>query len=84
MPRPAVRAMPRRPVPGGLGWNGQLRTAKGGLMQGNAVNAGGPAALAGRVRSALESGDLDAIKDLLDPGVRWGAPRDPVISTAGP
>jgi ketosteroid isomerase-like protein len=46
-------------------------------MQGNAVDAGGPAALAGRVRSALESGDLDAIKDLLDPGVRWGAPEGP-------
>jgi hypothetical protein len=35
------------------------------------------AALAGRVRSALESGDLDAIRDLLDPGVRWGAPEGP-------
>lgn len=46
-------------------------------MQGNAVDAGDPAALAGRVRSALESGDLDALKDLLDPGVRWGAPEGP-------
>ena len=36
-----------------------------------------PAALAGRVRSALESGDLNAIKDLLDPGARWGAPEGP-------
>ena len=36
-----------------------------------------PAALAGRVRSALESGDLDAIWDLLDPGARWGAPQGP-------
>jgi hypothetical protein len=36
-----------------------------------------PAAFAGRVRSALESGDLDAIKDLLDPGARWGAPEGP-------
>jgi SnoaL-like domain len=33
------------------------------------------AALARRVRSALESGDLDAIRDLLDPGARWGAPE---------
>jgi SnoaL-like domain len=35
------------------------------------------AVLAGRVRSALESGDLDAIRDLLDPGARWGAPEGP-------
>jgi hypothetical protein len=46
-------------------------------MQGDAVDTGDPAALAGRVRSALESGDLDAIKDLLDPGARWGAPEGP-------
>lgn len=36
-----------------------------------------PAALAGRVRSALESGDLNAIRDLLGPGARWGAPEGP-------
>jgi SnoaL-like domain len=36
-----------------------------------------PAALAGRVRSALKSGDLDAVRDLLDPGARWGAPEGP-------
>ena len=36
-----------------------------------------PAALAGQVRSALESGDLDAIRDLLDPDARWGAPEGP-------
>jgi SnoaL-like domain len=36
-----------------------------------------PAALAGPVRSALESGDLDAMKKLLDPGARWGAPEGP-------
>jgi ketosteroid isomerase-like protein len=36
-----------------------------------------PARLAGRVRSALESGDLDAIRDLLDPDARWGAPEGP-------
>ena len=36
-----------------------------------------PAALTERVRFALESGDLDAIGDLLDPGTRWGAPEGP-------
>jgi hypothetical protein len=36
-----------------------------------------PAALAEQVRFALESGDLDAIRDLLDPGARWGAPEGP-------
>ena len=30
-----------------------------------------------RVRFALESGDLNAIRDLLDPGARWGAPEGP-------
>lgn len=30
-----------------------------------------------RVRVALESADLDAIGELLDPDVRWGAPDDP-------
>ena len=35
------------------------------------------AVLAGRVRSALESGDLDAIRDLLDHSARWGAPEGP-------
>ena len=35
------------------------------------------AAFAGRVRSALESGDLDAIRDLLAPSARWGAPEGP-------
>jgi len=39
--------------------------------------AEGPAVLTGRVRSALESGDLDAIRDLLDPDARWGAPEGP-------
>jgi hypothetical protein len=38
---------------------------------------GEPAELAGRVRLALESGDLDAIRDLLDPSARWGAPEGP-------
>lgn len=33
--------------------------------------------LAGRVRAALESGDLDAYGDLLDPDVCWGPPDDP-------
>jgi hypothetical protein len=36
---------------------------------------GDSAGLTGRVRLALESGDLDAIRDLLDPGARWGAPE---------
>jgi hypothetical protein len=36
-----------------------------------------PAALTERVRSALESGDLDAIGGLLDPGARWGPPEGP-------
>ncbi|MHB1592841.1 MAG: nuclear transport factor 2 family protein [Streptosporangiaceae bacterium] len=35
---------------------------------------GGPSGLAERVRSALESGDLSEIRDLLDPDARWGAP----------
>jgi ketosteroid isomerase-like protein len=35
------------------------------------------AGLTRRVRLALESGDLDAIRDLLDPGARWGAPEGP-------
>jgi RimJ/RimL family protein N-acetyltransferase/ketosteroid isomerase-like protein len=34
--------------------------------------------LAGQVRSALEAADLDAYADLLDRGVRWGPPGDPV------
>ena len=46
-------------------------------MPDNATAKTGPAALAGRVRSALESGDLDAIRDLLDPDARWGAPEGP-------
>jgi hypothetical protein len=36
-----------------------------------------PAALAERVRFALESGNLNAIRDLLDSGARWGAPEGP-------
>ena len=46
-------------------------------MPDDASAAGEPAALAGRVRSALESGDLDAIRDLLDHSARWGAPEGP-------
>jgi len=38
-----------------------------------------PAALAGQVRSALESGDLDAIRNLLAPDARWGAPEGPGV-----
>jgi hypothetical protein len=46
-------------------------------MPDDASAAREPAALAERVRFALESGDLDAIRDLLDPGARWGAPEGP-------
>ncbi len=46
-------------------------------MPDDASAAEEPAALAGRVRSALESGDLDAIRDLLGPSARWGAPEGP-------
>jgi hypothetical protein len=46
-------------------------------MSDEASAAEGPAVLTGRVRSALESGDLDAIRDLLDPDARWGAPEGP-------
>ncbi|TVZ05537.1 hypothetical protein EAS64_13485 [Trebonia kvetii] len=42
------------------------------------INAGAePGTLAARVRHALESGDLDAMRDLLAPGARWGAPEGP-------
>jgi hypothetical protein len=42
------------------------------------INAGAePGALAARVRHALESGDFDAMRDLLAPGARWGAPEGP-------
>jgi ketosteroid isomerase-like protein len=33
--------------------------------------------LAGQVRVALEHADLDGYRELLDPGVTWGAPGDP-------
>lgn len=46
-------------------------------MPDNASAPGEPAGLTERVRLALESGDLDAIRDLLDPGARWGAPEGP-------
>jgi len=46
-------------------------------MPGDVSAADGPATLAGRIRSALESGDLDAIAELLDPAARWGAPEGP-------
>ena len=46
-------------------------------MSGDASAVEEPIALAGRVRSALECGDLDAIRDLLHPGARWGAPEGP-------
>ncbi len=46
-------------------------------MPDNASATQEPAALTERVRFALESGDLDAIRDLLDPGASWGAPEGP-------
>jgi hypothetical protein len=46
-------------------------------MPDEASSAEEPALLAGRVRSALESGDLDDIRDLLDPDARWGPPEGP-------
>jgi hypothetical protein len=46
-------------------------------MPDNASAASDPATLSGRVRYALESGDLDAIRNLLDPDARWGGPEGP-------
>ena len=46
-------------------------------MPDNASATREPAGLTERVTLALESGDLDAIRDLLDPGVRWGALEGP-------
>ena len=46
-------------------------------MPDDASARGEPARLTERVRLALESGDLDAIGDLLEPGARWGAPGGP-------
>jgi len=46
-------------------------------MPDSASATGEPSELTERVRFALESGDLDAIRDLLDPGARWGAPEGP-------
>jgi hypothetical protein len=51
------------------------RAPEGGLVSGDACSARQPAALAGRV----------VIRDLLDPGVRWGVPGGvaiPVAATA--
>jgi len=36
-----------------------------------------PSELTERVKLALESGDLEAIRELLDPHARWGAPEGP-------
>jgi ketosteroid isomerase-like protein len=46
-------------------------------MQDDASAASDAAMLSGRVRYALESGDLDVIRNLLDPEARWGAPEGP-------
>jgi hypothetical protein len=53
------------------------RCAREIFMSDNAGATAVPAGFAGRVKLALESGDLNAIKDLLDPGARWGAPEGP-------
>ena len=63
--------------PAHLRWNGQLCTAREILMPDDASATQESAALTERVRFALESGDLDAVRDLLDPGARWGAPEGP-------
>jgi ketosteroid isomerase-like protein len=55
----------------------QVRRAREILMPDQASAAGQPAEFTERVRLALESGDLDAIRDLLDPDARWGAPEGP-------
>jgi hypothetical protein len=47
------------------------------VVPGDASTEGVPAGLAGRVRSALESGDLGAIGDLLAPRARWGPAEGP-------
>jgi hypothetical protein len=47
------------------------------FMPDDARATGEPAELTERVRLALESGDLAAIRDLLDPSARWGAPEGP-------
>jgi ketosteroid isomerase-like protein len=36
-----------------------------------------PEEVAGRLKSALEASDLDALGELLDPDLRWGPPSDP-------
>jgi hypothetical protein len=46
-------------------------------MPNDASARGEPARLTERVRLALESGDLNAIRDLIDPDARWGAPEGP-------
>jgi hypothetical protein len=46
-------------------------------MPDNAGSTGEPTGLTERVTLVLESADLDAIRDLLDPGARWGAPEGP-------
>jgi ketosteroid isomerase-like protein len=55
----------------------QVHRAREILILDQASAAEQPAELTERVRLALESGDLDAIRDLLDPGARWGAPEGP-------
>jgi hypothetical protein len=52
-------------------------------MRDNASATEAPAGLTERVRLALQSGDLDAIRDLLDPAARWGAPEVPCPTHGG-
>ena len=53
-------------------------------MSDNASATAESAELTERVRLALESGDLDAIRDLLDPGACWGALRgDRIVDIRG-
>ena len=46
-------------------------------MSDNASATAEPPELTERVRLTLESGDLDAIRDLLDSGARWGVAEGP-------
>lgn len=46
-------------------------------MDGNVLS---PEELGEQFRGALESADLEPVRDLLDPNVRWGAPDDPAPS----
>lgn len=76
-PPTGTPGFPTSGCPVHLRWKCQLRNAKEIFMPDNASATGEPTGLTGRIKLALESGDLDAIRDLLDPGARWGAPEGP-------